>query len=604
MLERSWPAPKATTLGDYQRLKGLNSDGTRHLAFPEYFDATNYIDYMLVNIWGGNWDWPNKNFWFGRHRGGQAGGFKFYLWDFENTMGNNRDRSPLNMVSPRPDIAGYWVGEPHAQLQRLEEYRMEFADRVQKHFFNGGALAPESLIARYRALASGVEPAIIAETARWGDDNWPSPQDLADWQRERDWIVGTYLPQRTGVVLEQLRTAGLFPALAAPTARPAGGSVTRTTPIQLSAAAPELFYTTNGVDPRLPGGAVHATAIRLAANGTATDANGSLLIGQPTWLKARARQGAEWSPLTEGRYRLDVVPATSNHLVIAEFCYRPADPATPAERAASNDRDDFEFIELLNISTESIDLTGVHFTAGILFNFPDARAPLAPGQRTLVVRNQAAFTARYGTGFSIAGQYQGALSNSGEEIALIDAGGRDIARLTYLDSSPWPPSANANGYSLVYQKSRLNPDPSDPDQWRASVRPGGSPGSTDASAFVGSPEADSNGNGQPDLFDYAFGALLTNPLTGIVVGIEPFESNGQRTEHLLLTYPRNLAADDAAVILETAPSPTGPWHEERGGFSLVREERAVDGTARQSYRMNTPLGAGAVFVRLSVSLAR
>ncbi|MCK6501614.1 MAG: CotH kinase family protein, partial [Nitrospira sp.] len=207
----------ATSLTDYQRLKGLNPDGSPNPAFTNYLDAPNYIDYMVLNVWGGNWDWPNKNFWFGRHRGGLAGGFKFYLWDFENTMGNNRDRSPLSMVAPRSDIASSWVGEPHQRLKSLPEYRIEFADRVQKHFFGQGVLAPSALVERYRALAHDLEPAIVAESARWGDDHWSPPQDLADWQRERDWLLNTYLPQRTAIVLDQFRRQGLYPSVAAPT---------------------------------------------------------------------------------------------------------------------------------------------------------------------------------------------------------------------------------------------------------------------------------------------------------------------------------------------------------------------------------------------------
>ena len=131
-------------------------------------------------------------------------------------MGNNRDRSPLSMVSPRSDIASSWVGEPHSRLRRFSEYRIEFADRVQRHLFAEGALSPESLIARYRDIANRVEPAVIAETARWGDDHFSSPQDLSDWRRERDWILGSYLPKRTGIVLSQLRSAGLYPQTDAP----------------------------------------------------------------------------------------------------------------------------------------------------------------------------------------------------------------------------------------------------------------------------------------------------------------------------------------------------------------------------------------------------
>ena len=29
-------------------------------------DVVNYIDYLIINAWGGNDDWPRKNFWAGR----------------------------------------------------------------------------------------------------------------------------------------------------------------------------------------------------------------------------------------------------------------------------------------------------------------------------------------------------------------------------------------------------------------------------------------------------------------------------------------------------------------------------------------------------------
>ncbi|MHB1309490.1 MAG: CotH kinase family protein, partial [Limisphaerales bacterium] len=278
------------TLADYQRLKGLNPEGDRNESFPEYLDAPNYLDYMLLNIWGGNWDWPNKNFWFGRHRGGLAGGFKFYLWDFENTMGNNRDRSPLTMVAPRAGITGSWVGEPHDRLRGFGEYRIEFADRVHRHFFGRGALTPSALTALYRELADLVEPAVIAETARWGDDHFSTPQDLTDWRRERDWILGTYLPQRTGIVLAQLRSAGLYPQTDAPGLSPPGGPVSPQSPVRLSTTASEVFYTTNGVDPRLPGGAVHPEAIRVAFTGG----------GGPPPDPGLIRSGRTWRYLDDG----------------------------------------------------------------------------------------------------------------------------------------------------------------------------------------------------------------------------------------------------------------------------------------------------------------
>lgn len=592
----------AVTLADYQKLKGLNADGSRNPAYPVYLESENYIDYMLVNIWGGNWDWPNKNFWFGRHRGGLAGGFKFYLWDFENTMGNNRDRSPLNMVSPRAGITSSWVGEPHDRLKALSEYKIEFADRVQKHLFGSGALTPASLIARYRAITDPLEPAIIAETARWGDDQFSPPQDLVKWQKERDWLVGTYLPQRTAVVLAQLKSKGLFPATAAPAFTPAGGAVSSAVPVQISTTATELYYTTDGTDPRLVGGAVNPNAVKFAFTGTGTHLADPLAVKGPIRLKARARQGTDWSPLSDALFTPDVVPATSNQVVIAEFCYRPADAATPAELAVSRNRDDYEFIEIMNIAAQAVDLTGVRFTAGVLYNFP-AGTRLEAGERLVVVSRRAAFEARYGTKIRVAGEYDGTLDNGGEEIALTDATGRDIRRFYYRDNVPWPQGANRNGYSLVLSRPATNPDHTDPAQWRSSSQPGGTPGGSDASRFTGTPNADADGNGQADLLDYALGAALKAPGIGLELGTVTVDTNGKTSQHLVITHPRNLAAEDAPVILELAASPAGPWRRGPGLFTLVGEERLPNGLARQTLRLTDPIAPdSAAFVRMSVLL--
>lgn len=79
-------------------------------------------------------------------------------------------------------------------------------------FFNGGILTPGSLIARYTQLAGGIEQAIIPEAARWADQHGRNVTPL-HWIAMRDRILTTYLPQRTGIVLGQLRTAGLYPSI-------------------------------------------------------------------------------------------------------------------------------------------------------------------------------------------------------------------------------------------------------------------------------------------------------------------------------------------------------------------------------------------------------
>lgn len=262
-----------SSLADYMEILGNHPDGTRNPDFPVLLDVQNYIDYMIVNMWGGNWDWPWKNYRIARDRTPAGRGFQFYIWDYENTIGNNRDRSPLYMdrVAGLTSM-GAGVGELHTHLIKNGNYRMLFADRIQKHFFDSGTFSPEFLIDRYDELASDVELSIIAESARWGDQHFSTnPLTQDDWFVERDWILNTYLPQRSDIVLDQFRRANLYPAIDAPVfqvngAAQHGGNVTSTDQISIRAAAGAVYYTLDGSDPRLFSGAISNTFVIVPEN--------------------------------------------------------------------------------------------------------------------------------------------------------------------------------------------------------------------------------------------------------------------------------------------------------------------------------------------------
>jgi hypothetical protein len=157
---------------------------------------------------------------------------------------------------------------------------------------------------------------------------------------------------------------------------------------------------------------------------------------------------------------------TQRYLRITEIMYHPS-PAPDINR----DPQQFEYVELKNISTNvTLDLTGVQFTAGIYFSFTGAMVTnLAPGQTVLVVANSVAFTARYGNGFSIAGQYAGALNNGGDTIRLQDAVAEKILEFTYNDS--WYPITDGLGFSLVIVNENAYWDTwGQKASWRASGR--------------------------------------------------------------------------------------------------------------------------------------
>lgn len=163
------------------------------------------------------------------------------------------------------------------------------------------------------------------------------------------------------------------------------------------------------------------------------------------------------------------------YLRVTELMYNPA-----PRPAITNDEQQFEYVELKNISTNTtLNLTGVRFTNGINFNFTgSAVTSLAPGQTVLLVRNPAAFTARYGSGFTIAGQFAGALDNGGETLRLEDAVGEKILEFAY--NNTWYPITDGLGFSLVIGDENA-PWSSwgQKASWRASGALHGSPGTGD-----------------------------------------------------------------------------------------------------------------------------
>jgi lamin tail-like protein/CotH protein len=175
-------------------------------------------------------------------------------------------------------------------------------------------------------------------------------------------------------------------------------------------------------------------------------------------------------------------------LRITELMYNPATP-TPAEVAAGFiDKDDFEFIELKNTGTTTLDLSNVSFTNGFDVDYVFAGSnvtSLGAGDFVLVVKNQNAFEERYGTSLSskIAGEYIGGLKNSGEEIKLEDYLNGTIVQFEYNDNRGWPLPADGCGHSLVPLDTALPEARSGSldygPNWRASTYMHGSPAAND-----------------------------------------------------------------------------------------------------------------------------
>ncbi len=462
---------------NYFRILGRNADGTRNPSLPVMIEVDNLIDYMLGIFFTGDGDatlsaflannMPNN--WFGmRDRANPDAGFRFFNSDCEHTLGSPSSQVDRTGPFPGSNQSNFTFANPqwmHEELMLNPEYRLRFADHVQKHMFNGGALAFESCTNRFLRKAAQITKAVRAYSARWGDAVREPPYNESDWQAAIQWVIVNWFPPRGNIVLGQLRNDGLFPTVGAPIFSQFGGDVPPGFNLELAHtnAGGAVFFTTDGSDPRVVGGGVSPSAQSYSS---------PIVINSPTLVRARILSNGVWSPIVEFFFH---PPQDFSKLLMTEIMYHP-----PAVGLV--DGDEYEFVEFKNAGTSTLNLSGLRFTAGITYTFPGGTL-LAPGQFYVLVRNAVRFAEKY-PGVTYHGVYSGRLDNAGETLNLAHPLGARVLSVTYDDLAPWPVTPDDFGFSLVPVNPNANPDADNPVNWRASTLPGGSPGTDDPASAI------------------------------------------------------------------------------------------------------------------------
>ena len=208
---------------------------------------------------------------------------------------------------------------------------------------------------------------------------------------------------------------------------------------------------------------------------------GRLQSGRTYRVRARYQdstgRASNWSaPIQFKAGDSDNAQIVAEHLLISELMFHPK---------AGNE---YEYVELHNDSlTDSVDLAGLTFTAGISFTFPGG-AVLGPGEYLLLTHatnanNFADFRRQYGLGpeVKIAGPYSGNLKDEGETLRLENTASNGVVfDFTYGGSAGWPIPADGAGHSLVPAmgsgSAQASGGLSYSGNWVASHNLGGSPG--------------------------------------------------------------------------------------------------------------------------------
>jgi hypothetical protein len=279
----------------YYKVQGLNPDGTRNPAYERLVDADNLIDYMLTIFYTGDFDAPvcgwnsnrTPNNFFAIYNRVNPDGFKYFRHDGEHTMNNDSrayDRTGpythswlINFIRDCPEADEVWPAYTcigfnpqtlHQYLTVHPEYRMKFADHVHRYFFNDGPMTVEGAQQLFASRAAQIDMAVIAESARWGDAKTHPPRTKSHWLSAIDWVINDYMPDRTNIVLNQLRNKGWYPSIDAPEFKvnnsfKHGGNIEQTDTITITSTSGAVYYTTDGSDPRLPATTGEVTAVTL-----------------------------------------------------------------------------------------------------------------------------------------------------------------------------------------------------------------------------------------------------------------------------------------------------------------------------------------------------
>ena len=759
---------------EWDQTRSLVAGSEPFLNASNDIDVANVIDFMLLWVMGDS----ESEF---RALGSPANGlpFQFFIKDADGFL-----RPPNNSSHPVTHNGPLNV----MSLMRNDnnpDYNILVADRIHKHYFNDGALTPARNIARLQTRVDEARLGFISEAARWGNIY----REPNSWEAFQTNLVNNHFPALTNNRITQFRNAGMYPQIDAPMLNQNGGSIPSGAGITMTTNTTAVYYTADGSDPRLSGGAISPTATlatfssttrpsetfittgaiwsylddgsdqgtawqqlsfddsswqsgpsqigygessnattvgfididpitvgiqrnattyyrrtititdpsdfasfllqlryddgaAVYVNGTevartsnlpanaafdtyatsptpsentffefpissarfingentiaveihnssvgssdtrldlilsglndltnANNVTSPVILDEPTLLQARSFDSTtnEWSALTSFFFSIDSIPPTSDTLVISEIHYRPGQPTTAAELAVSTDRDDFEFIELLNTGTQPVDLTGVSFDLGIDFHFND-NTIIEPGGRIVVVKDLAAYTARYGTPAAgvVAGEYAGRLSSGGEQLTLGMVGNITLQDFTYDNTAPWPTAADGEGFSLIFTGS----DQGSGNDWSAHSLIHGNPGGPDTAQSSGyndwkidngitDDESDNDNDGLTAFAEYAIGTDPSVPdqatLSGAVISLG---NDG----HLAVTYQQSLTATDVTFTIQestdlqnwsTVPSPI-----------LVNEITAPSGLTQEvTQRLAAPLaGSPRRFIRVHMAL--
>jgi len=449
----------------------------------DWIDWESWLTYAVLTHYTGNVDLASHNWqtggphypapWMGKRAGWRMNPSDQDLTFFQGNPGQNT-------------LTVGWAGDIFIKLmtEKHPDFLIKFQDKVYQMLLRERGVATSIRSrARFDKIMDEfhMNTTLIAEFGRWGnikEDYWNKKTccfGLADWKRQVDILYNYYLSVRTGIVIQQYEAAGWNNPVSGPIFNhkhleiaEQGDTITINTVIGVP-----IIYTTNGEDPRLPGGDMNPKAIKMTSPV-------KVKVQETTRIYARAFKENVWGVmdtiLVPVQNKKTKCPLCTN-VIITEVMYHPPKPDTR-----------IHFIEFKNVGTKPMVMTGAYLK-GVSYTFPVLT--LAPGQFWVIAGAHEDYKGFYNKpkyAKKVADDlYWGELKSgsAGDRLKFYDSVGNLIQDVEYDTNQPWSEYPDGFGYTLVprsvkeYALIANDQPPASAKHWRHSTEKYGSPGSDD-----------------------------------------------------------------------------------------------------------------------------
>lgn len=249
--------------------------------YTDYVEETSWIDHGFVEQIGNDADAFRYSYFIYKDREGKL--CSGPPWDFDRSFHNNGDEiRPYNVWRAESKIPGKW----HQGLQQYLEYRMQLADRWFEH---------REVVLNTDLTMAYIDQtvALISEARSRPKKYYPKPFE-EETNLFKEWITNR-LDYLDGEI------ANWF-AKKPPIISPTGGYVNQGSSLAISKPAGAngtTYYTLDGTDPRLEGGAISPTAQAYSDTGSqqTTDSIVTMSISSWKYLYDGSDQGTAWQEL-------------------------------------------------------------------------------------------------------------------------------------------------------------------------------------------------------------------------------------------------------------------------------------------------------------------